>query len=171
MVKKSPEIILFLLRLFRSRLSGAILVGCFAVAFFSLLPMAVHSSTSEKSEFVTVQSSMYRTKEFSKETYAFTPYDKFYILADFRYLHAGKYTLLTDWITPWDTLEHQNSHTFEIVRPTPSYKIFSWLSLWKNGPFKRMVSGEEFKKEFYGSWQVILYLNGKQVGNHKFEVH
>jgi hypothetical protein len=148
-----------------------LLLVCLVIAVCSLLPITTHSSGSKKNEFDSVQSRMYQSKEFSSETYSFTPYDKFYILIDFRYLQAGKYTLLTDWITPWDTLEHQNSHTFEIVQPIPSYKVFSWLSLWKNGPFKRMISGEDFKKEFYGSWQVVLYLNGKQVGRHKFEVH
>ncbi len=121
-------------------------------------------------DFSSIQSKMYRDESFTEETYLFTPFDKIYITVDFRNLNPGSYHLTTDWKTPWGSLEHQSIHSFTIKKLTPSYRVFSWLHLWKNGQFKRMTSGEEFKKEFHGAWQVILYLNGKQVAKHRFNV-
>ncbi len=113
---------------------------------------------------------MYLEKTFVTETYVFSPFEPIYIVVDFRQLAPGNYNLMTDWKTPWGALEHQSMHTFEIRKTAPSYKVFSWLQLWKNGPFKRAVTGEEFKKEFYGLWEVIVYLNGNEVTKHQFEV-
>lgn len=139
----------------------------FVFIFQLLLPAG---STVFASELTSVQSKMYQEKPFVKETYVFSPFDTVYVTVDFRYLKQGTYNLITDWKTPWGTLEHQSIHSFEILNQNPSYKVFSWLRLWKNGPFKRVVTGEEYKKEFYGMWEVTMYLNGDQVAKNQFEV-
>jgi len=132
--------------------------------------MAAAAPVLHAAPFATVQSKMYQEKPFVRETYNFSPFDTIYVTVQFKRLQPGSYTLLTDWKTPWGNLEHQSIHTFEIQEPTPSYKVFSWLRLWKNGPFKRAVTGDEFKKEFYGMWEVIIYLNGDNVSKHQFEI-
>jgi hypothetical protein len=130
-----------------------------------LLPIS-----SFAAEYTSVQSKMYEDRTFLKETSIFSPFEPIYIVVDFKQLLPGSYNLMTDWKTPWGTLEHQSMHTFEIHVPAPTYKVYSWLQLWKNGPFKRAVTGEEFKKEFYGLWEVILYLNGDEVTSQQFEI-
>jgi len=117
-----------------------------------------------------VESGMYRDKTLSVTSSVYSPFDPMYVLVDFKDLAPGTYTLLTDWKTPWGSLEHQSVHTFGITDTAPSYRVLSWLRLWKNGPFKRALSGEEYNKEFYGMWEVILYLNGDEVTRHQFEV-
>ena len=148
----------------------------FAPAAFSLfllffllysLPFCTPAQTAD---FATITTTMHRDKSFNREINAFNPFDTMYVLADFHDLKPGTYNLLTDWQSPWGSLEHQSIHTFVIEKITPSYKVFSWLRLWKNGPFKRAVTGEEYKKEFYGMWEVVLYLNGNQVAKNIFEV-
>lgn len=139
----------------------------FVFIFRLLLPV---ESTVFASEFTSVQSKMYQEKTFVKETYTFSPFDTVYVTVDLRHLKQGTYNLITDWKTPWGSLEHQSIHSFEILDQSPSYKVFSWLRLWKNGPFKRAVTGEEYKKEFYGMWEVTIYLNGDQVTQNQFEV-
>lgn len=142
--------------------------GLFLLIAFLLILLCEPDASA--TDFTSVQSGMYNDKTFIHETYHFTPFDREYVTVDFSHLHPGSYCLVTDWKTPWGSLEHQSSHTFVIQKPTPSYRVFSWLHLWKNGPFKRMVSGEGFKKEFYGDWEVIMYLNGAEVVRHKFDV-
>lgn len=139
----------------------------FIFIFQLLLPV---ESTVFASEFTSVQSKMYQKKPFVKETYIFSPFDTVYVTVDLRHLKPGTYDLITDWKTPWGSLEHQSIHSFKILTQIPSYKLFSWLRLWENGPFKRAVTGEEYKKEFYGMWEVTMYLNGDQVTQNQFEV-
>ena len=127
-------------------------------------------STSSATGIHSVRSGMFKSRPFAKESYQFTPFDKMYLAIDFTGLDTGSYTMLTDWITPWGSLEHQASHSFTITDPAADYKVFSWLRLWKNGPFRRVMSGEEFKNEFYGSWQVIVYLTGNRVARHQFQI-
>jgi hypothetical protein len=139
------------------------------VLIFSVLSPAGSAVTA--SVYTFVQSKMYQEKPFVREIYNFSPFDTVYVTVDFQYLKPGTYNLTTDWKTPWGSLEHQSIHSFEILNEIPSCKLFSWLRLWKNGPFKRAVTGEEYKKEFYGMWEVTMYLNGNRVAQNRFEVH
>lgn len=143
--------------------------GIFLFVFIFLL-LSPAGTTVSASEFTSVQSKMYQEKTFVKETYIFSPFDTVYVTVDFQHLKPGMYSLVTDWKTPWGSLEHQSIHSFEILTQIPSYTLFSWLRLWKNGPFKRTVTGEEYKNEFYGMWEVSMYLNGDRVTQNQFEI-
>ena len=143
----------------------ALFLYIFIFPFLSPAGQAVSAA-----EFSSVESRMYQEKPFVQETYNFSPFDTVYVTVAFHHLKPGTYSLVTDWKTPWGSLEHQSIHSFEIPAQTPSYKLFSWLRLWKNGPFKRTVTGEEYKKEFYGTWEVTMYLNGDLVTQNQFEV-
>ncbi|MCI5166759.1 MAG: hypothetical protein D3903_11855 [Candidatus Electrothrix sp. GM3_4] len=125
---------------------------------------------ASSSHFASVQSGLYKNKTFAKAITVFTPYEKIYLLVAFQTLQPGQYTLTTDWLTPWGELEHQSNYFFKITALTPAWKVYSWLNLWKNGPVKRLLTGEDFKKEFYGSWTVRLFLNGKQIHIQSFDV-
>ncbi len=125
---------------------------------------------ASSSPFTSVQSGLYKDKTFTEAITAFTPYEKIYLLVAFQQLQPGKYTLTTDWLTPWGELEHQSNYFFDIKKITASWKACSWLNLWKNGPVKRLLTGEDFKKKFYGSWTVRLFLNGKQIHMQSFDV-
>ncbi|MCI5180445.1 MAG: hypothetical protein D3915_12885 [Candidatus Electrothrix sp. AU1_5] len=128
------------------------------------------SAFAASSPFIFVQSGLYRDTTFGEPVTAFTPYETIYLLVEFRQLQAGKFTLTTDWITPWGKLEHQSNHSFEIGKTRKSWKAYSWFKLWKNGPVKRLLTGEDFKKKFYGIWTVRLFLNGKRVHQQSFDV-
>lgn len=137
---------------------------------FLLISGTSGSAFASSLPFLSVRSGLYRDNSFSEAVTVFTPYEKIFLLVDLRQLQVGEYTLTTDWLTPWGELEHQSSHSFEIIRKAASWKAYSWLSLWKNGPVKRFLSGEVFKKEFYGNWTVRLYLNGRQIQTKSFDV-
>ena len=138
----------------------------FALVYLLLAGSALASS----SPFASVHSGLYKDKTFAEAITVFTPYEKIYLLVEFRQLQPGKFTLTTDWLTPWGELEHQSNYSFEITKFTPSWKVCSWLNLWKNGPVKHLLTGEDFKKEFYGTWTVRLFLNGKQIHSQSFDV-
>ncbi|MDU9050486.1 MAG: hypothetical protein Q3M30_16695 [Candidatus Electrothrix sp. Rat3] len=125
---------------------------------------------ASSSDFTSVNSGLYKDKTFVKAITVFTPYEKIYLLVEFQQLQPGKFTLTTDWLTPWGKLEHQSNYSFEITECTPVWKVYSWLHLWKNGPVKRLLTGEDFKKEFYGTWTVRLFLNGKPIHSQSFDV-
>ena len=137
---------------------------------FLFIAGAARLSPALSSDFVSVHSGLYKEKTFTEATAVFTPYEKIYLLVAFRQLQAGKYTLTTDWLTPWGELEHQTNYSFEINELTPSWKVYSWLSLRRNGPVKRLLTGDEFNKEFYGTWTVRLFLNGRQIQTQSFDV-
>ncbi|XCN75273.1 MAG: hypothetical protein Q3M24_11255 [Candidatus Electrothrix aestuarii] len=120
--------------------------------------------------FASIESGLYKNKSFAEAVTAFTPYEKIYLLVELQQLQPGSFTLTTDWLTPWGELEHQSHHSFEVTKVIPSWKAYSWLNLWKNGPVKRLLTGEDFKKEFYGTWTVRLYLNGQQIHKQIFEM-
>ena len=120
--------------------------------------------------FSSIESGLYRNKNFADEATVFTPYEKIYLLVELRQLQPGNFTLTTDWLTPWGKLEHQSNHSFEVTKTAPSWKAYSWFNLRKNGPVKRLLTGEDFKKEFYGTWTVRLYLNGQQIQKQTFEM-
>ena len=142
-------------RLFRLALASLFLTG------------ATFASTSP---FSSVSSRLYKNKNLAGEVTVFTPYEKICLQLELQQLQPGKFTLTTDWLTPWGKLEHQSSHSFEVTEVTPSWKAYSWLNLRKNGPVKRLMTGEDFKKEFYGTWTVRLYLNGQQIRKQTFDV-
>ncbi|WLE97000.1 MAG: hypothetical protein QTN59_20285 [Candidatus Electrothrix communis] len=142
--------------------------GLLRLAFVYLLIAGPAFASS--SDFASVHSGLYKDKTFAKAITAFTPYEKIYLLVEFQQLQPGKFTLTTDWLTPWGKLEHQSNYSFEITERTPTWKVYSWLNLWKNGPVKRLLTGEDFKKEFYGDWTVRLFLNGKQIHSQSFDV-
>lgn len=125
---------------------------------------------ASSSPFASVQSGLYKDKTFTEAITVFAPYEKIYLLVALQQLQPGKYTLTTDWLTPWGELEHQSNHSFDITKLTASWKACSWLNLWKNGPVTRLLTGEDFKKKFYGSWTVRLFLNGKQIHMQSFDV-
>lgn len=120
--------------------------------------------------FASIESGFYKNKSFAEAATAFTPYNKIYLLVELHKLRPGKYTLTTDWLTPWGKLEHQSNLSFEVTETLPSWKAYSWLNLWKNGPVKRLLTGEDFKEEFYGTWTVRLYLNGQQIRKQTFDM-
>ena len=151
-----------------SRKTGGPLRGLALVVFF--LAGAAGLSSASSLPFLSVRSGLYKDKTFTDPVTAFTPYQKIFLLIELRQLQPGEYTLTTDWLTPWGELEHQSNHSFAILRITPSWKAYSWLTLWKNGPVKRLLTGEDFKKEFYGTWTVRLYLNGRQIQKQRFDV-
>ncbi len=137
------------------------------IALFTPGPATVLGSSSP---FASFQSGLYKDTTFAEAVTAFTPYEKIYLLVELQELQTGKYTLITDWLTPWGELEHQSSYSFELKELVPSWKVYSWLNLWKNGPVKRLFTGEDFKKEFYGTWTVRLFLNGKQIHKQNFDM-
>jgi len=141
----------------------------FLLALFSLLVAGSLSASS--TPFASVQSGLYKNTAFTEPVTVFTPYEKMYLLVELQQLQAGQYTLTTDWLTPWGELEHQSTYSFHLKKETGSWKLYSWLTLLKNGPVKRLLSGEDFKKEFYGTWSVRCYLNGTLIGKHGFDVH
>lgn len=125
---------------------------------------------ASSSPFYSVHSGLYTDKTFAEAATLFTPYEKIYLLVTFQQLQPGKFTLTTDWLTPWGELEHQSNYSFELAERTATWKACSWLNLWKNGPVTRLLTGEDFKKEFYGTWTVRLFLNGKQIHMQSFDV-
>jgi hypothetical protein len=142
--------------------------GLLWLAFVYLL--IAGSALASSSDFSSVHSGLYKDKTFAKAITVFAPYEKIYLLVAFQQLQPGKYTLTTDWLTPWGELEHQSNYSFEITELTLAWKVCSWLNLWRNGPVKRLLTGESFKKKFYGTWTVRLFLNGKQIHNQRFDV-
>ena len=132
--------------------------------------LVVGPALASSSPFSSVQSGLYKNKIFAEAVTVFTPYEKIYLLVAFQQLQPGKFTLTTDWLTPWGELEHQSNYSFEMSEHTAAWKVYSWLNLWKNGPVKRLLTGEDFKKEFYGTWTVRLFLNGKQIHMQSFDV-
>jgi hypothetical protein len=145
--------------------------GLFWLALiFSLFIIEPASVSGSSLPFSSLQSGLYKNTSFTEVATAFTPYEKMYLLLELHELQAGKYTLTTDWLTPWGELEHQSNYSFEVKESRPSWKVYSWLTLWKNGPVKRLFTGEDFKKEFYGTWTVRLFLNGKQIHKQQFDV-
>ena len=140
--------------------------GLIWLALVSLLCVGVAGATSFP--FASIESGLYKNKSFAEAVTVFTPYEKIYLLVELQQLQPGSFTLTTDWLTPWGKLEHQSRHSFEVTQALPSWKAYSWLNLWKNGPVKRLLTGEDFKKEFYGTWTVRLYLNGQQIHKQTF---
>ena len=140
------------------------------LVFLVLFISGPASVLGSSSPFASLQSGLYKSTAFIEVVTAFTPYEKIYLLVELQDLQTGKYTLTTDWLTPWGDLEHQNNYSFEVKELTPSWKVYSWLNLWKNGPVKRLFTGEDFKKKFYGTWTVRLFLNGKQIHKQSFDV-
>ena len=142
--------------------------GLIWLALASFLLPGVAGATSFP--FASIVSGLYKNKSFADAVTVFTPDEKIYLLVEFQQLQPGSFTLTTDWLTPWGELEHQSSHSFEVTKVIPSWKAYFWLNLWKNGPVKRLLTGEDFKKEFYGTWTVRLYLNGQQIHKQTFEM-
>ena len=140
------------------------------ITCITFLAGSIFISTAFSSPFASVRSGLYKDRNFTEPVTAFTPYEKFFLLVELRQLQAGTYTLTTDWLTPWGELEHQSNYSFSIIRTSPSWKACSWLTLWKNGPVKRFLTGEVFKKKFYGNWTVRLYLNGREIEKKSFTV-
>lgn len=142
--------------------------GLLWLAFIYLL--LTSQVVASSSPFSSSKSELYKDTVFAKPVTVFTPYDKIYLLLELQQVQSGKYTLTTDWLTPWGKLEHQSNHSFTLTEIAPSWKAYSWLNLWKNGPVKRLLTGDSFKKEFYGTWTVRMYLNGKQIQQQTFDV-
>jgi hypothetical protein len=143
--------------------------GLIRLALVSLL-IAGQAALASSSDFTSVRSGLYKDKTFTEATAVFTPYEKICLLVVFQDLQPGKFTLTTDWLTPWGELAHQNNYSFEITRRTSVWKVCSWLTLRKNGPVTSLLTGEDFKKEFYGTWTVRLFFNGRQIHNQSFDV-
>jgi hypothetical protein len=118
-----------------------------------------------------VRSTMYADKEFVRKQFVFSPYETIFLVLDFSNLEPGEYVLTTDWIRPGSVVEHQNRYSFDLELFTPAYRLFTWLRLWEEGPLKRVLTGSDFKRVFYGMWETKVYLNGKSITKQYFEIY
>lgn len=140
------------------------------IVLLSVVIIALSFSTLLAGEDVVVESSMYNEEGFTREHDKFSPYDTIYFVLDFSSMKPGQYVLTTDWQTPFGNIEHQSVYSFTLNQFTPSYRLFSWLHLWRNGPLRRTLTGDDFKKDFYGLWTVSAYLDGMLVAHRSFEI-
>jgi len=113
---------------------------------------------------------MYSERDFKEAKHDFSPFDKIHVAIELSDLAPGEYSLTTDWITPLGNLEQQSTHTFFIKKKKATHLVFSWLKLHRKGKLKRVLTGSEFKEEFYGGWKVRLFLNGTNVFTTRFNV-
>lgn len=118
-----------------------------------------------------VRSAMYADKEFVRKQFVFSPDETIFLVLDFPNLEPGEYVMTTDWVRSGGVVEYQDSHAFVLDIFTPAYRLYTWLRLWKEGPLKRVLTGSDFKREFYGMWEVKGYLNGKVVTKQYFEIY
>ena len=118
-----------------------------------------------------VRSSMYADKSFNRQQYIFSAYDTIFMVLDFPNLEPGEYVMTTDWVRSGGVVEYQDSHTFVLDIFTPAYRLFTWLRLWEEGPLKRVLTGSDFKRVFYGMWEAKVYLNGKSIAKQYFEIY
>ncbi len=113
---------------------------------------------------------MYASRDFAEEQYVFTPYDTFYFVLDLSNLGPGEHLITTDWIDPWGRLERQSIHRVTLEDPLMTYRVYSWLQLWKKGFVSRTFTGRDYSDRVFGEWRVKIYLNGNPVVERKFKV-
>ncbi|MCI5221358.1 MAG: hypothetical protein D3924_01415 [Candidatus Electrothrix sp. AR4] len=138
--------------------------------FGTALLLACVCSAQAYAELTTVWSGMYNKKPFVNKQYVFSPYDTFYYVLDVEGLEPGKHTMHVDWKKPSGALEQQTEYSFIFDRKLGSQRIYSWLQLWRNGPLKRLLTGQDFKIQSHGLWVAIVYIDGNFLTKQEFEV-
>ena len=141
----------------------------FFILFICVLPtlQPVQSSAAEQ---VGPKAWLSSGEELSQQKNRFSLYDKVYLIVRFQELTGGEYTINSDWLNPEGQLEQHNTHTFYLKKQS-DYTYYAWLSLLKNGPMKRLLTGSDINRKFLGNWQVQLFLNGQKIDILAFTMH
>lgn len=126
--------------------------------------------SNKKNDSINLQISMYGSKPFKKEKEEFLPSDKIYISLGFSHLEAGTYDIVTHWKTPKGTVARQIVRKVALKTNIDNYRVYFWFQLVENGLFTEMFTGERYKKEVYGQWEVLFFMNNEQIGKKKFMV-
>lgn len=114
---------------------------------------------------------MYNEQPFTKELSAFFPFERIYVVMTFPCLEAGEYPFSAHWIDPAGKTVNTANHTLSLKQPATQKRIFFWLELMKNGAFTEMFTGEEYRGNVHGSWQVEIYLDHNLLGSQTFQIH
>lgn len=141
----------------------------FFLLFICVLPtlQPLQSAASEQVEYKAWLSS---GEKLSLQKNRFSLYEKVYIIVRFQELASGEHTINSDWLNPEGQLEQHNTNTFYLKKQS-DYTYYAWLSLLKNGPMKRLLTGSDINRKFHGNWQIQLFLNGQKIDNLAFTMH
>ena len=142
-------------------IAALLLLGC---GLSSFQPM--HSIAAEQVQYTAWLSS---GEDLSEHKNRFSIYDKVYLIIRLQELAPGEYTINSDWINPEGKLEQHNAHTFYLKKQS-DYTYYAWVSLLKNGPLKRILTGSDINREFQGNWQTQVFLNDQKITSLTFDM-
>lgn len=97
--------------------------------------------------------------------------DKIYVVAELNDYPAGKRQLSVQWIDPHQTTRETTNYPF-FVRDS-STRVWAWLSLSRGAGagLLQWIDPAAGLEEFIGEWNVDLRVDGKLLGNKRFEVN
>ncbi len=114
--------------------------------------------------------SMYNQKPFIDEQYAFIPSERIYLVIELQNLQAGKHYLSASWKIKNGRTVSISSHDIVLQEFRPLHRTYFWLELMKNGVFTEMFTGQEYKDDAFGKWEVQVTLDGTTIAKQHFEI-
>lgn len=122
-------------------------------------------------DIATPKISMFAKASFEEEKRNFSVYDKIYVVLDFPTIPVGTHAISADWVTPWGNLNRQDVHHFSLTEEAKRYRVFFWLKLKRKSALQRTLTGSDFTDEYFGDWQIRLFINGKTLEKQRFTVN
>lgn len=141
------------------------------LCLFSLFIFAFSASSAVAQEISNPVISMFDNDTFQKEKRKFSVYEKMYVVLDFPFLSKGNHAISADWITPWGNLNRQDVHRFSLAENSNNYRVYFWLKLKRKSALQRTLTGSDFTDEYFGEWQVRLFLDGEVLEKQQFTVN
>ncbi len=117
-----------------------------------------------------LQIKMYRDREFLYEQYVFDPSGKVFLVMEFSQLEAGEHNISALWKAPDGKHVNTSRHKISLTRQSTKHRSYFWLKLMKNGIFTEMMTGDEYKGDIHGKWDVEIYLDGARITTQHFMI-
>ena len=140
----------------------------YSIILSSLFLLLVCPANSKESDLAPV--ALYGNKLFTDQQKRFLVWDKIYSVISLNVNNPGKHILTTHWHSPLNAVEHQTIYRFTSTQAGQVFQLYLWLQLWKNGPFERTFTGQDYKQEFHGPWTIRFYLDGQLAGKSNFDI-
>ncbi len=104
-------------------------------------------------------------------TESFDCLDKIYAITELTHFEKGKHQVEFRWLEPRGTTRERTVYDFW-VRDKPSTKLWAWLELSraKGAGMLQWLNPAAGLEEFLGSWEVRLFIDGKEYNSAGFEV-
>lgn len=115
------------------------------------------------------KASLYSDNNFTQQSSKLSVYESVYLHVICGVLPKGSYTINTQWMDENGMLQSERAQNFQVRFPRGHSATFKFKQMPK-GTWNRMFSSDDFDKNQYGRWSVLVFINDEKIDRNYFTI-